>query len=126
MIVRVVKLHDVFASRQGRNGRKAYQPEFRNWDGRQEAQKAQNTGQDTGQESGFVSKKHRTCRVKEHFGCEPQLKSIFLCLLRILAANELRLLGLNLNSEMAVAKMLDDGALRCPRPRGAGVTKRAG
>jgi hypothetical protein len=66
-----------------------HEPEFRNWDGRQEAQKAQNTGQ----ESGFVSKKHRTCRVKEHFGCEPQRESIFLCLLRIFAANEMRLLG---------------------------------
>jgi hypothetical protein len=29
-------------------------------------------------------------------------------------------------SEMAVSKMVDDNGLRCPRPRGAGETKRAG
>jgi hypothetical protein len=37
-----------------------------------------------------------------------------------------KLTELNLNSEMAVAKMVDDSGLRCPRPRGAGETKRAG
>jgi hypothetical protein len=30
------------------------------------------------------------------------------------------------DSEMAVAKMVNDSGQRCPRPRGAGVTKRAG
>jgi hypothetical protein len=65
-----------------------FEPEFRNWHGRKNTQKAQNTGWG----SGLVAKKHCIGRRKGNTNCEPQSESMFLRLLCFFVANELRFL----------------------------------